>query len=117
MAALIKVSGRRVETIIQEIPDPPPVPQPTTPPTIPPPAVPPARDPWNYMGGFFYGGQFIVGKTLYKKTIFVGDSKYEGLFSNGKQIGAWDSDALVKLYPDWHYMARTVIPEWDYFNW
>ena len=117
MAALVKISGRRVETIIQEIPDPPPIPQPTTPPTIPPPAYPPARDPWNYMGGFFSGGQFIAGNSLYKKTIFVGGFEYEGLFSNGKQIRAWVSDALVKLYPDWHYRARTRIPEWDYFNW
>lgn len=123
MAALVKVSGRRVEVITRVVPDPPRAPFTITPVTpgnaelIPPPADPPARDPWNYVGGFFQGDQFIAANTVYKKVITVSGNLYSASFSGSKQLSAWISTALVKLYPDYHPLARTVIPEWDYFNW
>ena len=122
MAALVKVSGRRVETIIQEIPDPPPIPKPTTPPTIPPPADPPARDPWNYLGGVLTEDGFIPGRSFTTRTIEVYIPQYgqylyfRGTFVGGKQYGAW-INSTIKLYPDYHPQKRTLIPEWDYFNW
>ena len=118
MAALVKVTGRRIEVIAQVIPDPPSAPPPSLPPVaVPPPACPPARDPWNHQGGIFVGSTFISGASIYESTITVGGWVYTALFSNGRQLGAWGNDALVKLYPDYHPQARTVIPEWDYFNW
>ena len=120
MAALVKVTGRRIEVIAQVIPDPPPAPPPSLPPatvSAPPPTNPPARDPWNHQGGIFVGPTFIPGTSIYERTITVSGWVYTALFSNGRQLGAWGNDALVKLYPDYHPQARTVIPEWDYFNW
>lgn len=117
MAALAKVTGRRVEEMAQVIPDPPPQPQPSTPPTIPSPPRPPARDPWNYLGGMFVGNNFIGATNFTTRTIYVGGIAYSATFGGKTQLGAWISAALVKLYPDSHSLARTKIPEWDYFNW
>lgn len=120
MAALAKVTGRRVEEVAQVIPDPPPQPQPSLPPNpvqTPPPALPSPRDPWNYYGGFFDGPNFIPATSFSTRTIYVGGIAYSATFAGGQQFGPWISTALIKLYPDNHPLARTRIPEWDYFNW
>lgn len=120
MAALTKISGRVIKIIEHIIPDPPPV-IPTPPPVIPRPPSPPPRDPWNYYGGFYMGSIFVPGNKIIRMTISVFvygyTSEFHAYFSNGTQLEAWINGALVKLYPDYHSMARTVIPEWDYFNW
>lgn len=119
MAALVKVTGRRVEVVDRVIPDPPRAPQPSTPTGyIPPPPLPPAYVPWNLVGGFLLDSGYNVRNTLYEKTVTLSGSVYTGAFSSAAgQIGAWINEAKVKLYPDHHPLARTVIPERDYYNW
>ena len=121
MAALVKVTGRRLETTALVVPDPPPQPQPSLPPNpVPPPALPPPRDPWNYLGGIWLGDTFL-NRSQYmeaRRTLSVGRYVYTATFVAGKQVGAWYCrELLTKLYPDSHPLARTLIPEWDYFNW
>lgn len=123
MAALVKVTGRRIEVIAQVIPDPPSAPPPSLPPgpvAVPPPARPPARDPWIYLGGWdspdgFTSGGRIITRTI-EVRIFGSYMQFTGMFAGSKQISAW-RNTTIKLYPDYHPQARTLIPEWDYFNW
>lgn len=119
MAVLVKVTGRRVEVIDRVIPDPPRAPQPSTPTGyIPSPTLPPRYVPWNLVGGFLLNSRLTTRNALYEKTLTLSGSVYTGLFGSGTgQIGAWINAAKVKLYPDQHPLARTVIPERDYYNW